>query len=149
LAAKDGWGAESSFSEAFRLNPRLDQSLLNRGIARVGLGRLAEALADMNRYIELNPDAPDGFLNRAGVLGMQRRYKESLADLERAATLNPEDPKIAYNRIYTLFLSGDVDKARAETKALLARGMRLSPELLRLLASLQVFGPPPKTENSP
>ena len=51
--------AEAAFGRALAAAPNWSDALYNRGIARLAVGRRADGIADLRRYLELNPGAPD------------------------------------------------------------------------------------------
>jgi len=53
------------------------------------MGRLDEALADLNRAIELDPEDAETIASRGQVYRLLGREAEALADLARAAGLDP------------------------------------------------------------
>ena len=58
------------------------------GVAAVRtLGRLAEALVDLNAVLAAQPDLPEGLNNRGNVLRELKQFDEALADFTAALAL--------------------------------------------------------------
>lgn len=79
--------------EAFPSNPA---AWSNRGISRIGQGKLEAAISDYDRAIALAPDAPDPYLNRGAAYEAQQRYQKAIEDYERVLEIDPADA-MAYN----------------------------------------------------
>ncbi len=50
--------------QAIKLNPKIAEPYLNRGIAKGELGNLEEALEDFDKAMELNPEYAEAYWNR-------------------------------------------------------------------------------------
>lgn len=72
--------------------------LINRGGALASLGRLEEALADLNKGIEIDPSNKNGYLNRSLTHFHLQRYEETLKDYTEYLRLDPYAPNIWYER---------------------------------------------------
>jgi len=72
--------------------------LINRGAALASLGRLEEALADLNAGIELAPDNKNGYLNRSLTYFHLQRYDKCIEDYTKYLELDPYAPNIWYER---------------------------------------------------
>lgn len=64
--------------------------LLGRALALKELGRLNEALEDVNTAIELKPDFAAAYANRGIILDHLGEYKEAILDYRKAVALDPE-----------------------------------------------------------
>ncbi len=73
------------------VNEKDPQSISNRGIAFLKLGKLDIALKDLNHSIRLDSDNPMVWMYKAIALFNQRDFEQSLKAINRAAQLDPED----------------------------------------------------------
>ncbi|MHA2277013.1 MAG: tetratricopeptide repeat protein [Candidatus Kariarchaeaceae archaeon] len=73
------------------VNEKDPQSISNRGIAFLKLGKLDVALRDLNHSIKIDPDNPMVWMYKAIALFNQRDYEQSLKAINRATQLDPED----------------------------------------------------------
>lgn len=65
ISEADAGGSENAlreFDEARRLAPEWPEAAYNRGIVQARLGRVEEAAADLQRYLDLEPEAGDAIL---------------------------------------------------------------------------------------
>ncbi len=97
-----------------------NEQLLHRSVLRynraqvlVGLGRLAEALADYDSVIALDPNYPEYHFDRGNLLHRMGRDDEALASYERAIQLSPPFPEVHYNRAELLVDLGELEQAIA------------------------------------
>lgn len=63
----------------------------NRGLAYMDLGKLEEALADLDRAIELEPQRPGPYWNRAGLLEQMGRPEDALRDYFAGLLHDPDN----------------------------------------------------------
>jgi predicted O-linked N-acetylglucosamine transferase (SPINDLY family) len=89
LAGKKYLLAVRMLTEALVRNAHSPYALSNRGIAKLELGRAAEALEDFDRAVALAPSFAEAHLNRANALMSLFRAKEALPAYETAISLNP------------------------------------------------------------
>ncbi|MHA2092304.1 MAG: tetratricopeptide repeat protein, partial [Candidatus Kariarchaeaceae archaeon] len=73
------------------VNEKDPQSISNRGIAFVKLGKLDAALKDLNQSIRLDSDNPMVWMYKAIALFNQREFEQSLKAINRAVQLDPEE----------------------------------------------------------
>jgi tetratricopeptide (TPR) repeat protein len=59
--------AREDFDQTIALAPKLAEGYLNRGLANDGLGRFAEAIADLTRALELGTPRTQVYFLRAAV----------------------------------------------------------------------------------
>jgi tetratricopeptide (TPR) repeat protein len=80
------------FSRAYQIDPTFYQARLARAVLLWReLGRLNEALGDLNALIAANPTYAPALFNRAMVAQAGGRYRAALADLETYLTLPDAD----------------------------------------------------------
>ena len=105
-------------------DPKID-ALMNIGMAAIGEGNLALALATFETVIEKAPKFAEGWNKRATVYYMMGRYKDSIVDVERTLALEPRH----YGAISGLGLIhlqlGDDKAALADFK----RALKVNPRM--------------------
>ena len=78
----------------------------------VAAGRVADAIAQLERSLELDPESAAGQFELGTVLLNEKRLSEAIPRLERATTLQP-DWSDAYNNLGAVYLlRGEMDAAR-------------------------------------
>ena len=83
--------AERGYSQALRLNPELAWALSARGRVRWHLGRLNDALADLDLAILLSPDLAEAYRLRGHVHRELNQPLLAVADYDEALRLSPDD----------------------------------------------------------
>jgi tetratricopeptide (TPR) repeat protein len=79
-------------------DPQAGEAYYNRGVVRMGLNQLDEALADFNKAVEFNPRDPDAWNNRGLVNDRLGRTAEALFDFSRAIEIDDFYGKGYHNR---------------------------------------------------
>ncbi|MFJ8623219.1 tetratricopeptide repeat protein [Kitasatospora sp. NPDC093550] len=107
---------------------RLHRSVLvhNRGRVYTALGRLEEALADIDTVIELDPNYPDYYFDRADLRRRMGDLPGALADYSESITFAAPFWEMHYNRADLLLELGDPAGAIAD----LGYVLELEPEEL-------------------
>ena len=72
--------AVEKFTAALKIDPKLLEAYINRGIAEMSLSLWGDAVGDFDQAIELDPNSPEAFYNRALAYSRQTRPR-GLADL--------------------------------------------------------------------
>ncbi|MFD5825255.1 tetratricopeptide repeat protein [Lentzea sp. NPDC060358] len=92
---------------------QLHRSVLlnNRAKVLVALGRVEEALADLDAVIEVDPNYPDYYFDRADVWRKLGEPARALADYATATTLTAPFLELHYNRADLLAELGDLEGA--------------------------------------
>ena len=83
--------AERGYSQALLLNPELAWALSARGRVRWHLGRLNDALADLDLAILLGPDLAEAYRLRGHVHRELNQPLLAVADYDEALRLSPDD----------------------------------------------------------
>ncbi len=94
--------ALADFTEALskpNIKPKTKaEVLINRGGALASLGRLEEALADLNAGLAIAPDNKNGYLNRSLTHFHLQRYDKAIEDYTEYLKLDPYMVNIWYER---------------------------------------------------
>lgn len=109
--------AEKVLDQALEVRPDDPALLTDRGVARAGQFRYADAVKDFNRAIEGAPDSADAYLFRASALRKLDKLAMALKDVEQALVLNPRSPDALLERGILRRLTGDRYGARADWQA--------------------------------
>ena len=114
--------AVRSYSNAIKSDPSLFQAYYQRATALVGLGRGADAEADLRKAIELRPDFARAHRALGQVLLDRGMTEEAKLALSRAIEL---EPKLGGVRIFyasALIKSGDAERAIEQLRAAIEQG---------------------------
>lgn len=116
---------EQEATARLRANPKDSQALIDRGLARLGLGQLGKAVEDLNQAAQLDPKSADARAQLAYGLWQLGRLEEALAAARAALALNPDDASAHYYAGRLLLESdGDIHEAVQH----LQRAVELSPD---------------------
>lgn len=116
---------EREANQRLRKNPNDGKALEDRGVARLRMGRVAEAVADLERAAALQPKSADVHADLAYALMQQGKLPEALAAARSALALDPNHiAGNAYAGHILLYSGGDV----AEAVASLERAASRSPD---------------------
>ncbi|MEQ1744730.1 MAG: tetratricopeptide repeat protein [Saprospiraceae bacterium] len=74
------------------------EMLINRGAAMASMGRLDDALRDLNEGISIQPGNKNGYLNRSLVYFTQQKYELAINDYSQYLKLDPYAANIWYER---------------------------------------------------
>ncbi len=99
---------------AVTLRPKDGFSWSLLGIARRQLGKLNDALADLDRAVELKPGDPEIHSQRRETHHLLGRHQEAVSDARAALACEPESQIFGFYLIRALLLSGDVNTAQSE-----------------------------------
>ncbi|HET9390827.1 MAG TPA: tetratricopeptide repeat protein [Steroidobacteraceae bacterium] len=83
------------------------ETLNNRGVVLVQLGRFEQAHADFARAIALQPRHREAYVNAANNLTTLQRHSEALPYFDRALSLEPQDPHLQWGKARLLLSLGD------------------------------------------
>jgi tetratricopeptide (TPR) repeat protein len=91
MRLKDGPGALADFDRAARLQPRMGDIYVNRGVLLLTMNRDTEAMAELNRGLELGSERPEiAYYGRAVLHELAGRFKEAYTDYQKAVELAPK-----------------------------------------------------------
>jgi len=112
-------------------NPQAAEAYYNRGVVRMGLNQLDEALADFDKAIELNPRDPDAWNNRGLVYNRLGRTQEALSDFNRAIELDDVYGKAYSNRGLAYIRLGRASEAEEDLKKAARLGVKEAEDYLQ------------------
>ncbi|MCY4252502.1 MAG: tetratricopeptide repeat protein [Thaumarchaeota archaeon] len=121
MAGRHGEALEA-FGHAGRLDPALNVSA-GRGRALLGLGRVAEALAELERAVAAEPKNAEAHADLGSALQRLGRHGEALESVDRAISIDPDDADLHARRGHILKSLG----RSAESGAALERAARAGP----------------------
>jgi len=105
---------ERAATARLRTHPNDAKALDDRGVARLRLGKVDEAVTDLKRAAALAPQSPDYRADLAYALMQQRRLPEALEAARSALALNPNHIAAnAYAGHLLLMKGGDLSEAIA------------------------------------
>jgi tetratricopeptide (TPR) repeat protein len=105
------------------------------GLALVGMGQTAEALAAVEKSCGLRSDFADAHMLRARLLRKAGRHEESRAAMEQALDLSPARAELYEVLAWVSMLGGDITAAVSVTQRAASKGIT-SPRLTLLSAAL-------------
>ena len=120
------------YSLAIELDPDNASYISQRGVAFFHLGKIEEALYDLDLALKLEPENPYRYSSRAFILSNLNRIDEAINDYKEAIRLDPEDA-IAYNNLGLLEEKKGYRKSAVENfkKADKLEGLRSSSSSLK------------------
>lgn len=130
--------AETAFGKALELTPRDSQILMDRAIARAGMEKFWDAIADLDRVVELAPKLSEAWLLRAQAHHVLALDAKSLADVEEALRLSPQSGEALLLRGNLRAAKSDVVRAKQDWEAVrrVAAGSPASAVALQNLNAL-------------
>ena len=90
--------ALKTFTKLYSLNRNMHEALLQRGICLVRLGRLEEALIELNEFIELEPNNVQAFFELGYILSSLGKYSEAINANNKVLNLNQNFINAHYNK---------------------------------------------------
>ena len=113
LGAHDYDRALAEFAIAADRQPGSAEVYSNRGTLLRRLGRLGEAVANLERASELDPRSPQAAFGVANIHGAMRHYADAIRYVDRTLALNPRWAGVYADRAtFVLGETGDVAAAR-------------------------------------
>jgi serine/threonine-protein kinase len=120
--------ALSSYTKALEVDPKYPKVYWNIGFVYNRIGKPEEAIAILNKGLALPPgpmDYREGMLyQRSVALASLKRYEEALSDINEAVHGTSTSARFIYFRARVHLLSGDLESAIADAKAVL----KLAPD---------------------
>jgi len=109
---------------------------VNRGVMKVALGRVDDAMADYNSGLALYPGLGDGYVDRGAALITLKRYDEALADINKGIGLGQTYEQIGYyNRGVAEFFLGQITESYHDFK----KALEIAPDFALASDQLKNF----------
>ena len=87
-------------------------TFVNRGILRVRLSQISDALSDYNASLDMRPNLAEAYVDRGAALIKINRFDDAIADLSKGIALGTASAHIAfYDRGQARELTGDFSGA--------------------------------------
>ncbi|MFN0174233.1 MAG: tetratricopeptide repeat protein [Saprospiraceae bacterium] len=86
------------YTKAIQLDLNYAFAYNNRGLAKSGIGKNTEAIADYDKAIQLDPNYARAYYNRGLAKNELSKYSEAIADYDKAIQLDPNYTKAYNNR---------------------------------------------------
>ena len=90
--------AIEDFTNAIAINPEYCNAYNMRGLAKMELGQLEDAIIDYNKAIEVNMKYPNAICNRATAKFRLEDYLGSIYDYSMAIDIDPQNADLYFNR---------------------------------------------------
>ena len=118
-------GKIADYTEAIRLNPRLAEAYVNRGIAHREKGDLDRTIADYNAALKLKPQDSQAYNNRGWAKFLKKDFEGAIADCTAAIRLARDYAPAYHSRGSAYAAKGNISAACADyQKALRLLGAR-------------------------
>ncbi len=98
------------YDQAIKMQPEAEY-YVNRGAAKAKLGRLDEALADINKGLEINKNWKVGYLNRSILYNQAGKFDLALADIDSYLKLDSKSPELWFEGGRCLIQLNQINKA--------------------------------------
>ncbi len=123
--------AESCYSRAIELNPRMYQAYFSRGILRTRTRDATRAIADLEKGVRIDPRFPGGWILKGLALEQAGEREKARRDFEFATEVDPKDPAAHYH--LGRMLEGAHEFRRALQSYEAAARLKPKPDLLKLV----------------
>ena len=109
---------------------------VNRGVMKVALGHLDDAMADYNSGLALYPGLGDGYVDRGAALIALKRYDEAMVDINKGIALGQTYEQIGYyNRGVAEFFLGQATESYHDFK----KALEIAPDFTLASDQLKNF----------
>jgi tetratricopeptide (TPR) repeat protein len=123
LAKKEYTKAIDLFTKVIAINPTLVGSYLNRSNAWKMIGKVENALADVNKGISLNSSIAAAYALRGDIYFGKKEYQLALTDYNTAIAINQTDESLYLKRAYYWYIDGKFSNAISD----LEQAFKLKP----------------------
>ena len=77
--------AVEKFTAVIKIDPKIREAYINRGIAEMRLSLWGDAVGDFDQALELDPNSPEALYNRGLAYSRQGEFAKAVADYTQAA----------------------------------------------------------------
>jgi lipoprotein NlpI len=117
--------AIADYTEAIRVNPKLDYAFFRRAWAFVQINDYDRAIADCNAAILLKPQFETAFEVRAYANTLKGNYVQGISDYSSIINLNSKNSSAYHSRAFLYLKKGDFDRSIKDY----SEAIKLQPEL--------------------
>ncbi len=110
----DDVAALAHYDRALKINQSHPESLQNRGVVLIRLGRAGEAIENNRRFLAASPESPAAHRNLVESCLSARRHQDAVSAANNALAISPSDAQLRLNRGYALAALGRIDEARRD-----------------------------------
>ncbi len=121
--------ALEDFNKGIELTPGHANGYKNRSLIYQALGQWANAESDITTYLEMHPEDADLWYERGRIKNILNRPAEAIPDMERAIQLNNKQGLYHYEKMKSLLLLGQKDKALQVYAIVKQFGVAIEPEV--------------------
>ena len=98
---------------------------VNRGVMKVALGHIDDAMSDYDRALSINPELGDGYVDRGAALIALKRYDEAMDNINKGIGLGQTYEQIGYyNRGVAEFFLGKTSESYHDFK----KALEIAPD---------------------
>lgn len=109
---------------------------VNRGVMKVALGHVDDAITDYNSGLALYPGLGDGYVDRGAALIALKRYDEAIVDINKGIALGQTYEQIGYyNRGVAEFFLGQIPESYHDFK----KALEIAPDFTLASEQLKNF----------
>ena len=111
-------------------------TFVNRGVMKVALGHVDDAMTDYNSALTLYPDLGDGYVDRGAALITLKRYEQAIVDINKGIALGQTYEQIGYyNRGVAEFFLGKIPESYHDFK----KALEIAPDFTLASDQLKNF----------
>jgi tetratricopeptide (TPR) repeat protein len=125
--------AITAFTNAIKINPKLDEAFIGRGTAYTHKGMLDLAISDFNQAIKINPQNHKAYTGRACIYGYKGLIDQAISDNSKAIKLNPYHAPAYYSRALSYVKKREFDKAWEDFCKAESLGIKAPSEIIEVI----------------
>lgn len=123
--------AEKNYSEAIKINRKLEDAYFNRGLIYIETKKYDKAARDFTEVIKMKPRTVDAYCNRGNAYFKLGKRNFALRDYKTALGMDPNDADIYFNRALVHLNKGDKPKAMADFRKAANLGLDRASQYLK------------------
>lgn len=122
-------GALEDYNEVIRLEPKDDESYVNRGLVKERMKDLEGALSDYSKAIVINDKNEKGWLGHGNMMSKSGRWKEAIEDYTVAIGIDPQYGLAFYNRAIAYQSLANLKDACPDLKKAEELSLKVDPKM--------------------
>lgn len=115
--------AKADYESILALVPKHFESQLGLAMVKRNMGRVVEAMDELNRLVQAFPDSALAYAARAGYEAEQKQYEPALYDWDEAIRLKPDNVDFAVSKVEVLLALHRKREAKAHLQQLVKAGV--------------------------